>query len=110
MRILFLSPIGHIGGAERVLLDLIEEIKVQSNNIEVCLLLLADGPLASAAREVGANVMLVPAPEATTGLGDSAATNGGSGRFEVFLRALLASPGVLRLAARLRNAIEGINP
>ena len=62
MRILFLSPIGQIGGAERVLLDLIAGIRVAEPAHELHVLMMDDGPLAEAARSLGAQVGVLVAP------------------------------------------------
>ena len=71
MRLLFLNPIGNIDGAERVLLTAIAGAKRELPDASIRLLMLADGPLLSAARELGAEVEIVPLPTGLGELGDS---------------------------------------
>src|SRR4051794_21018126 len=81
MRILFLNPIGRIGGGERVLLDVLAELRAQRPDIERRLVLLEDGPLAAAARELGVNVSVLQAGAALASIGDSGvrSARGGAG-------------------------------
>ena len=50
MRVLFLSPIGNIGGAERVLLTAIAGLRRERPGIAIGVLMYSDGPLAAAVR------------------------------------------------------------
>ena len=64
MRILFINPVGQVGGAERVLLDCVASIGLAKAGHEIHLLLMDEGPLGEEARLRGAVVRVVPAPEA----------------------------------------------
>jgi len=107
MRIVFLSPIGHIGGAERVLLDLIWGMRQVSPEIEIHVLTLAHGPLGEEAANLGARVSILAAPDAVASLGDSAKS---SPRALLLLRSLLAAPATWKLARSIRRKIEEISP
>ena len=49
MKILFLNPISAIGGAERVLLDLIASLRAAAPSVEIHLAATTEGPLREAA-------------------------------------------------------------
>ena len=53
MRILFINPVGQVGGAERVLLDCVASIRLAEPGHEIHLLLMDDGPLADEAHGAG---------------------------------------------------------
>ena len=99
MKVLFLNPIGTLGGAERALLDLIASIRLTSREIEVSLLALEDGPLLAEARQLGATAEFFPVPASLTRIGDSGGVD-----VQGLLRALAALPQcLLRLSRRLRE-------
>ena len=77
MKVLFLNPIGTLGGAEHVLLDLIAALRRASPELEAEVVALEDGPLLSQASALGAStdVLLLPAPLAS--LGESGSEQGG---------------------------------
>ena len=111
MRILFLNPIGNIGGAERVLLAAIAGVRRERPNATIRLIALSDGPLLEEAKRLGAEVEVVPMPKSLSGLGDSQLR--GSGRFvkaEYALRAVSAAFAALRLVGRLRSAVRRFAP
>src|SRR5262245_45270557 len=71
MRVLFLNPIGAVGGAERVLLTAVAGVRRADPGGVVRVIAPADGPLLAAARAAGAEVDVAPMPLALGGLGDS---------------------------------------
>jgi glycosyltransferase involved in cell wall biosynthesis len=71
MQITFLSPVGVIGGAERVLLAAIDGGRSYIPSARLRLILFADGPLRSEAERLGADVEVVPLPARLAKLGDS---------------------------------------
>jgi glycosyltransferase involved in cell wall biosynthesis len=106
MRVLFLSPVGQVGGAERVLLTAVAGLRRAIPGAAVRVLALADGPLLAAAADVGAETEVVPLPPALAALGDSQARGAGwRGKAGVLLRSLPAIPAAVRYAARLRAAV-----
>ena len=105
MRILFLNPIGGIGGAERVLLAAIGGVKRARPDAVVRVVALADGPLLAAAARLGADVEVVPLPAALSALGDSA-----GGRLSLLWEAALAGPAAWAFVGKLRAAIARFAP
>ena len=67
MRITFLSPVGVVGGAERVLLAAIRGAREHLPAARIDVVLLADGPLRAEAERLGAAVDVVPLPPASPG-------------------------------------------
>jgi glycosyltransferase involved in cell wall biosynthesis len=112
MRILFVNPVGQIGGAERVLLDCIASIRQLEPEHDLHLLLMDDGPLAQEARRLGAMVKVLPAPGVIRVLGDSAI--GPQGRLGARVRLLAgvvrAAPATWRYVRQLRCALGDIQP
>src|SRR4051794_16779449 len=110
MRVLFLNPIGRIGGGERVLLDLLTCLGEMRPSLERHLLLLEDGPLAQAARDVGVDVAVLPAGTALRTMGDSGLRAGGraGGAVALAMRGLLAGPALWRLVRQLRRHIDRV--
>src|SRR5438105_4540266 len=102
MRILYISPVGTVGGAERVLLDLIASTTGHQTNA----LLMNDGPLADRLRAVGCDVAVLPLPDSIGSLGDSEAMDGG--KAGLIWRSILAAPGLWLYLRRLRRAVRRI--
>ena len=107
MRLLFLNPIGNIGGAERVLLTAIAGVKHELPDASIRLLMLADGPLLAAARELGAEVEIVPLP---TGLGELGDSQLRGSRAALALRSVARLPGLASFVRRLKTAIARFGP
>ena len=70
-RILYLNPGGEIGGAERVLLNVIEAVLNKKPETEAYLIAGSDGDLLTEARRLGAHARLIPMPEQVAQLGES---------------------------------------
>jgi glycosyltransferase involved in cell wall biosynthesis len=107
--VVFLSPTGQIGGAERVLLDLIAGLRQRHAGWELTVILSADGPLSSAARRLGAKTEVLAFPAALAALGDATVRSGG-GRLSTFWRAACAMPAVMRYAMSLRAVLQRARP
>jgi glycosyltransferase involved in cell wall biosynthesis len=69
--LLFISPVGIIGGGERVLLTLMAAIKTVDPSLELHLLLGSPGPLVAATEALGATVHVLALPDRFLKLGDS---------------------------------------
>src|SRR4051812_14524539 len=119
MRILFLNPIGRIGGGERMLLDVLAELRAQRPDIERRLVLLEDGPLAAAARELAVHVSVLPTGASLASIGDSGlrSTRGGAGKLgrvaslaALAARGMLAAPALWRVVRELRREIRAVAP
>jgi glycosyltransferase involved in cell wall biosynthesis len=107
MRVLFLSPIGHIGGAERVLLTAIAGMKRECPAAAVRVLALADGPLAAAVRASSAECEVIPLPPRLADVGDSRL---GHGRVGLALRTLSQLPVLASYLRQLRAAVVRYGP
>jgi glycosyltransferase involved in cell wall biosynthesis len=80
MRLAFLSPVGVVGGAERMLLEAIRGAREHLEGAQLELVLFADGPLRSEAERLGAAVTFVPLPARLARLGDSGLRHNGNAR------------------------------
>jgi hypothetical protein len=69
VKILFLSTNGRIGGAERVLLDMISSCRVAHPEWQLALIVAAPGELCEEAKRLGAAVELLPLPLGLAQLG-----------------------------------------
>ncbi|MFM7540063.1 MAG: glycosyl transferase family 1, partial [Planctomycetota bacterium] len=71
MKVVFLSPVGQIGGAERVLLTLLDAWQASGQRIEPGVLALSDGPLLADLRNRKVRCAVEPMPDRLAKLGDS---------------------------------------
>lgn len=78
--LLFLDPSGALGGAERVLLDLLAGLREIAPALRCAVLCFEDGPLLDEARALGARAYVLPLPPVAASLGDwSLGASGASG-------------------------------
>jgi len=106
MRVLFVSPAAELGGAERCLLDCVAALH-EHGAAQADVLALADGPLLTKARELGAGTEVVQLPRDLALLGESASgADSGSAMLSLFS----AVPTVVRFLARLRATINSAMP
>ena len=111
MRILFLSPSGGLGGAERCLVDLIASIRAHDASIEVGVLTGGEGPLLSEVESLGAQVLRLPLAQGLAAVGDSGLATGtfravaSTGR-----RLAIGALHAARYAAQLRAAMHRFAP
>lgn len=112
MRVVFLSPAGVIGGAERVLLATVRAVKAHLPGAEAAVVLLAEGPLRLAAERVGATVHVVPLPVALAGVGDTQLRQGGRAGKVLGLgrTALTSALPTLDFLRRLRGLLRRLRP
>jgi len=113
VKILFLNPAGLIGGAERVLLDVIASLRAARPDWPLALIAAADGDLVGAARALGAEVSVVAFPRSLAVVGDAGV--GGTAlsyRWPLGLagRLAAAAPAVALYRRRLRSAIAAATP
>jgi glycosyltransferase involved in cell wall biosynthesis len=93
VRILYLNPIGQIGGAERSLLSTMAAVRFAEPAWELTLLAGGEGPLVREAQSLGVRASVLELPSFLARLGDGGA-GGPAGR----------SSSLLRLSARLAAA------
>jgi glycosyltransferase involved in cell wall biosynthesis len=111
MRIVFLSPVGAIGGAERVLLDVIASLHAAIPAADIHLITGSDGPLIQAARAASATVTLLPMPPAVGDMGDYALVNGRkSAKWSFLVQTPKAAWSAWRYANKLRKLLANLQP
>lgn len=98
MRVVYVSPMGGLGGAERCLLTAMAAVKRLGHGVR--LISCTDGPLVERARELGAIAEVVPMPVALAATGES----GG------ILRGPRVALAAWRYARRLRRAVDEARP
>jgi glycosyltransferase involved in cell wall biosynthesis len=107
VKILFLNVTAAVGGAERLLLDLIASLAQSDASTSLHLLLGEDGPVAEKARRHGATVHLLPLPEGLQSLGDSGAR---LASLRLLANGPLAAWHAWRYAGRLRRFVAELAP
>jgi glycosyltransferase involved in cell wall biosynthesis len=111
MRILFLNPVGFLGGAERILLDVIASLGSSlPAGSSMQLICLAEGPLVDEARALGIEADTLPLPARLTRLGESG-MHGGKFSKAAGLAANMAigSPAALRYLRQFRRTVVAAN-
>src|ERR1051325_1467785 len=104
MKIVFLSASGQLGGAERLLLDLIASLRECRPEWDLVVISAGEGPFVQQAGAVGAHAMVLRFPPALAQLGDSGGAVAG------LVRAGKAVVGSLGYASRLRKLLREIGP
>ena len=102
MRVVFLNPVGILGGAERCLLDIFESLIRHRPDIQPVLLTLGDGPLVARSRSLGVITHVLPMPSTMARLGDSHLKHQ-SRREKLRFAALVGLPETLRHSSYLRK-------
>ena len=104
MKVLFVNPLGELGGAERSLLDLAWSLRQADPSLKLELLSLARGPLTAAARELGVKVHELPLPGPLQELGENESIRG------MALGAALGAPSAIAFGARFRRVLRDAAP
>lgn len=109
MRLLYLNPTASMGGAERVLLDLLGSVRRARPAWKVGLIVGNDGPLAEDARHLGIRTTVLPFPRAFARIGDAGLA--GPATWARFARhAVGGSLSTLQYLKELRTAIADVSP
>lgn len=109
MRLLYLTPTAAMGGAERVLLDLLSMMRTARPDWTVGLISANDGPLAADARRLGVETWVMPFPRDFARLGD--ASLGTPAAWAKFARhAVGGSFATLRYLQDLRRTVSRFQP
>jgi glycosyltransferase involved in cell wall biosynthesis len=110
MRLLFINPIGHVGGAEKVLLALLRELSNQPN-YQLHLIVLSDGPLVNMAQELGVTVNILSLPERLNQAGDSSGRGSSlAWRMSKVMSLAIATPAFIQYLRAFGQAIAQIAP
>jgi glycosyltransferase involved in cell wall biosynthesis len=133
MRIVFVNPVGAIGGAERALLTILAAVRTARPNLQLHLIVGTDGPLIGAAQNLGVQVKLLKLPDQLNQLGDSAlkgnfqspkeiqgntktdsyrkrTTNGRLALLSTIFRVTKILPSLARYLGEFRRTIREIDP
>lgn len=112
VRVVYLNPVGVIGGAELSLLDLLSATGDRRPSLERHLIACAEGPLIERARNLGVQVHPLPMPSSMMTLGDS--TLGRSipllSMLTFAVRSCPAASQVYFYARRLRRLLNQLSP
>lgn len=109
MRVLFLNPTASMGGAERVLLDLLTTLRTAEPAWTFGLIAGNDGPLVEEARRLSVWTHVLPFPREFARIGDAGLH--GPRRWAQFIRhAARGSVATLRYLASLRRAVATFRP
>ncbi|MEN9799561.1 MAG: hypothetical protein RL653_3258 [Pseudomonadota bacterium] len=109
LRVLFLGPVGVLGGAERVLLEAVKALRAERTGLSLKVVTMTPGPLLDEARAAGAEAELIEMPRALAELGDSGAGIRGV-EFARQLGHVATSPEVYRFHDALRRTVRAFRP
>ena len=112
MKIVYLNPSGQLGGAEAALLDILATVKDAEPSWTLQLIVSADGPLATKARNLGIGTYVLPFPDSLSKLGDSWRFHPGNtaNRFRALRQFVVANPGIAAYVSRLRKLLRELGP
>jgi glycosyltransferase involved in cell wall biosynthesis len=111
MKIVYLSPSAQLGGAERMLLDVLASIRATEPEWSLHLIVSEEGPLALRAEALGVQTTTLPFPPALARVGDSGAgwtTGKRAGHIALLFKLLWAAPATLAYLKRLRRVIGAL--
>lgn len=101
MKVLFVSPLGRLGGAERSLLDMLAALRLVEPSIQLSVVAFASGPLLERARTLASSAHLVELPSELAALGEGANLHHGVAR---------RAGSILRFLHRLKRQIASEAP
>lgn len=107
MNIVFLNVSGHLGGAERVLIDVLHSLREARPDWRMEVIAGEEGPLVPKLMEAGFEVSVLPFPERLAILGDSGISRS---RPRVLQSVLMALPAVLSYRRQLRAHLARLRP
>ena len=113
MKVVYLNPSGQMGGAERMLLDMLASLRALKPEWSLHLVASEEGPLVKKAAALGVSTSVLPFPSALARLGD-AGSGGTAGKqttgFALLLRLLLAIPSTAVYVKKLRRVVRALDP
>jgi glycosyltransferase involved in cell wall biosynthesis len=113
MKLLYLNPLGQVGGAERALLDTIATVRRARPAWEIQLLLGQDGPLAAQAKGIVDHVRVLPFPARLARLGDASMADRSVGSLQgmsLILRLMTDGASSAPYIRQLGKTIASIDP
>jgi glycosyltransferase involved in cell wall biosynthesis len=113
MKVLYLSPCGQLGGAEKSLLDMLASLRASQPGWSLRLIVSEDGPMVSRSFALGMLTTVVPFPSVLARIGDAGA-GGPAGRQQrrssLVIDLLWATPATLFYLLKLRRIIRKLAP
>ena len=109
MRVLFLDPVGTMGGAERCLLDLVASMRDAHPGLQTGLIVGGPGPLVEGAERLGMDVTVLPLPRALSRAGDSGIV-GLRGILQQAPSLAVATGALGAYAIQLERAVRAFDP
>ncbi len=111
MIVVFVNPVGVLGGAERMLLAMMSALKYEDPSIEIHLIVGSTGNLIEAAQKLGVKVKVLPIPDQINQLGDSGIRGSRIlGGLKLLFVVLLAYGAISRYLKQLRSLVREIDP
>ncbi len=112
MKIVFVNPVGALGGAERVLLTVLAALRTAQPNLQLHLIAGTNGLLVERAQNQGVQVLVLKLPEKLNQLGDSALK--GNSRATAILALLWRSgtilPALWQYQGEFRRVLRDLDP
>jgi glycosyltransferase involved in cell wall biosynthesis len=111
MIVVFVNPVGVLGGTERMLLAMMSALKYEDSSIEIHLIVGSIGNLIETAQKLGVKVKVLPIPAQINQLGDSGI--GGNrilGGLKLLFVVLLAYGAINKYLKQLRSLVREIDP
>jgi glycosyltransferase involved in cell wall biosynthesis len=112
LKVVYLNPVGILGGAERCLLDILGSLRATEPRTDLHLVVSTPGPLIRKAEDLGVRAHLLPMPDPMAELGDSGLK--GQGRIGTTLalarNSLPAGLATREYAAQLRRLLARLQP
>lgn len=113
MKVVYLNPSGQLGGAERMLLDMLASLRRAEPEWPLHLVASKEGLLVKKAEALGVSTTVLPFPSVLARLGD-AGSGGTAGkqtsRLALLLRLLLALPATAAYVKKLRRVVRELTP
>ena len=113
MKIVFVNPVGAVGGAERAMLTFMKAlIERQESPVELHLIVGTEGPLIEQAQQLGVEVTTLKLPEEFNQLGDSAfkKRNRMISILLLLSRSLKTLPSLINYGKQFKQALKEIQP
>jgi glycosyltransferase involved in cell wall biosynthesis len=107
---MYLNPLGHVGGAEVAILELMAALRRSQPDWSLRLVVAGEGPLTTRATALGVPVTVLPFPTILARMGEAGANGSVFGRVRIFAGMCLAAPETHAYAARLRQVISDFGP
>lgn len=113
MKIVYLSPSGELGGAEKSLIDILASLSAARPDWTLSLVAGEDGPLLSKVKSLNIAATVIPFPLALSRLGDAGVRRPGrnqSGAFSLLVKGAPAGLSIVTYVMRLRRELRKLAP